>query len=389
MDTTTRPSAPARLPLLDVLRGIAILGTLAMNIWLFGYPEAGGYGPVTDGLLTLFGDGKSWTMLTMLFGVGLAIQYRSAAERGRPWPGRQFWRALLLLVGGTLHLFLLFAWDVLMGYAVTALLVIHVLRCSERTRSAVMWTALGLHLAFIGSVTAISTLLFPVVHAEGASAVQSEPARLYQEGSYVDQVLYRVSEFLDSRWELIMTFPLMVFLFLWGVRLYRAGAFGDDQVGRALRSRMAVWGLGLGLPLNALPVVWPDDSLDLAGRTVFSMVLMLGYVGFAGVLLDRVRRTGPVTVTLSAVGRTALSCYVLQNLLASVLFYGWGFGLSAHADHAGWMVAAWAAISLVLMAGSRWWLSRFDRGPLEKFQARVLALVPEGRSAFGPPPARR
>ncbi|MGW8437788.1 DUF418 domain-containing protein, partial [Nocardiopsis sp. NPDC055879] len=107
------------------------------------------------------------------------------------------------------------------------------------------------------------------------------------------------------------------------------------------------------------------------------------------VLFDRVRRPGPVTAALSSVGRTALSCYILQNILASVLFYGWGVGLAAHAHHAGWMVAAWAVIALILVAGSRWWLSRFSRGPMETLQVKILALGTEGRRASGPSPVKR
>lgn len=384
MDTTTRPPGTERIPLLDVLRGIAILGTLGMNIWLFGHPGAVDYGPVAEGLRTMFLSGKFFTMLTLLFGVGLAIQYRSARERGRSWPGKQPWRALLLLVEGTLHVVLLFAWDVLMGYALTALLVVYLLGLSERTRTVVMWTALGIHLTYVGAVTAIMSLVYSIERQPHLTREQIEWDRLYREGSYSDQVLDRATHFLGTRVEVIVSFPLMVFLFLLGVRLYRAGAFGDDQVGRAVRKRMAVWGLGLGLPLNALAVVHPE-ALGLAARNAFSLVLMLGYVGLVGVLMDRVRRPGQVTASLTAVGRTALSNYILQNLLASLIFYSWGLGLGQLADHAGLMAAAWAVISLVLLAGSRLWLSRFPRGPMEMFQARVLALVPERDRAPDPP----
>ncbi|MGW9556434.1 DUF418 domain-containing protein [Nocardiopsis sp. NPDC055551] len=387
MHTTTRPFEPARIPLLDVLRGFAILGTLAMNIWLFGYPRTGSFGPVAEGLQTLFLNGKFFAMLTLLFGVGLAIQYRAATERGRPWAGRQRRRAFLLLIEGALHGVLLFSWDILMGYALTALVVVYVLGLSERTRSAIMWSVLGLHLTFVGGMTAIMLLFFPIVHVTEPPE-STESGRLYLEGSYADQVLYRMANFLDDRTEMITSFPLMVFLFLLGARLYRSGAFGADLVGRTMRARMAVWGLGLGLPLNALAVIW-NEHLAFAGRLVFSVVLMLGYLGLVGVLFDRVRRPGPVTAALSSVGRTALSCYILQNILASVLFYGWGVGLAAHAHHAGWMVAAWAVIALILVAGSRWWLSRFSRGPMETLQVKILALGTEGRRASGPSPVKR
>lgn len=383
MDTTRTPGTE-RIPLLDVLRGIAILGTLSMNIWLFGHPGSVGYGPVAESLRSLFLSGKFFAMLTLLFGVGLAIQHRAAMARGRTWPGKQPWRALLLLVEGALHVVLLFAWDVLMGYAVTALLVVYLLGLSERTRTVVMWTALGIHLTFIGGVTVIMSLVFSIESHTRLTPAQVEWDQLYREGSYSDQVLDRATSFLSTRLEMVIAFPMMVFLFLLGVRLYRAGAFGDDPLGRALRWRMAVWGLGLGLPLNALAAAFPDD-LGMAGRNAFALVLMLGYVGLVGILMDRVRRPRQVTASLTAVGRTALSCYILQNLLASLIFYSWGLGMGHLADHAGWMVAAWAVLSLVLVAGSRLWLSRFPRGPMEMFQARVLALVPERDRVPDPP----
>jgi uncharacterized protein len=67
------------------------------------------------------------------------------------------------------------------------------------------------------------------------------------------------------------------------------------------------------------------------------------------------------------VGRTALSCYVFQNLAASVLCYDWGLGLAGRLDglRPWWVPAAWAVICLSFMALASWWLRRFDRGPLE------------------------
>jgi uncharacterized protein len=70
---------------------------------------------------------------------------------------------------------------------------------------------------------------------------------------------------------------------------------------------------------------------------------------------------------LSSAGRTALSCYVLQNLLATVLCYGWGLGLAARFDalRPWWVPLAWAAISATMITAASWWLRRFSRGPLE------------------------
>ncbi|RKS06745.1 uncharacterized protein DUF418 [Nocardiopsis sp. Huas11] len=201
---------------------------------------------------------------------------------------------------------------------------------------------------------------------------------LFLEGAYLAQVAYRAEHFLGTRAEIAVTFPMTVFLFLLGVRLYRAGAFDDNGTGRRIRGRMLAWGFGLGLPLNLLGASLV--VLDSASRYVFPMVLMLGYVGLVGWLLDHARRRGPVTLGLRAVGRTALTCYVLQNVIASWLFYGWGLGLAARVDGTTWIFGAWAGIGLFLVLASLAWLSRFERGPLEALGARLLALVPDRRA---------
>ncbi|MBR8741687.1 DUF418 domain-containing protein [Nocardiopsis sp. MG754419] len=386
MDSTPvarrRPEPGSRLPLLDVLRGIAVLGTLAVNIWLFlpsAQDSAGAVRTVLDPLL----NGKFYAMLAMMFGIGLALQYRSAAVGGRRWPGRHGWRQVLLLIEGALHTLLLFAWDVLMGYAVTALVVVWLLGRSARVRSAVMWTAFGVNLVVIGALTSLYFLVVPGEPTPEAIRGMREHDALFVEGAYPDQVAERAVSFLGTRTEILVAFPMVLFLFLLGVRLYRAGAFGDDERGRRIRGRLMVWGIGLGLPLCVLGGTVPE--LGMAHRYVFSGLLMLGYVGLTGWLLDRVRRAGRIVASLTAVGRTALSCYVLQNLLGSVVFYGWGLGLAGYLQGSeGYaldlgVAGAFGAITLVLVVGARWWTARYPRGPLESLGARLLTLVPERR----------
>src|SRR5690606_39782080 len=86
---------------------------------------------------------------------GLAIQFRSAARRGLSWPGPYKWRALFLFVEGLVHFTLVFAWDVLMGYAVTALVTAWLLARGTRLRRAVARGAGALHLALMAAGTAV------------------------------------------------------------------------------------------------------------------------------------------------------------------------------------------------------------------------------------------
>ncbi|EFL16197.1 DUF418 domain-containing protein [Streptomyces sp. C] len=385
-DTLVTPRADttaARLPLLDVLRGAAILGTLMTNVWIFASPGSewsvlqGGLSlpdPVADPsaatiaetAFRFLADGKFLSLLTMLFGVGLAIQYDSAARRGEPWPGRYPRRAAFLFLEGTVHFVLIFAWDVLMGYAVTALLVAWLLARSERVRRVAMLVAAGVHLTLVCLVT-----LGDAVTPDSPETPDPEAVRLYAHGSWAEQIGFRLDNALALRIEPVFTFGLLVFLFLLGVRLHRAGAFGPTAAGRRIRGRMAAWGLGLGLPLGIAAELGGPDFFVL-GRYGIAPLVAVGYIGLIGWALDRFAVPG--AAALGSVGRTALSCYVGQNLLCVLLCYGFGLGLAARFEGSGpwWVMGLWAAVSLVLVAGSRLWLRYFDRGPLEAVQHWAL-----------------
>ncbi|MDA0565390.1 DUF418 domain-containing protein [Streptomonospora sp. S1-112] len=405
----TAPAADSRgggrLPLLDVLRGVAILGTLATNIWIFAAPGAewavlssttGGApesavegagaaaGAALEAALRFAANGKFLALLTLLFGVGLAIQFRSAARRGSRWPGRYKWRALLLFAEGTLHFVLVFAWDVLMGYAVTALLVAWLLTRSRRAQRVALWVSAGAHVLLMALLTAGLMALERMAppQRQGDTDAAAEVVRLYAEGGYLEQVAFRLENLPMLRIEPVLSFALLVFLFLLGVRLFRAGAFAPDAAGRAIRTRLLLWGLGVGLPLN-LATTLAGGSLFLVDRYIAAPVVALGLIGLVGRLMDAMtahgRAPGIVTTAFSSLGRTALSGYVLQNVLAMLACYGIGLGLAARLEHTGpwWVMGLWAAICLVLLTGSTLWLRRFDNGPLEAGQKWVLARIPE------------
>lgn len=375
----------SRLPLLDVLRGTAILGTLATNVWLFTAPlgevtplysteltvSASGVGQVVESVFRFLANGKFLALLAILFGAGLAIQYGSAARRGRRWPGTYLARALFLLVEGALHFVLVFAWDVLMGYAVTGLVVAWLLTRSPRTRRIVLWTAATGHVLFMTLVTAA---LATANVQEPSARETAELTALYAEGSYLEQVLFRLDHALLLRIEPIITFGLLVALFLIGVGLLRAGAFHPDVSGRRLRVRLACWGLGVGLPLN-LATALGGAELFLLDRYVAAPVVAVGYIGLIGVVVDRLSKFGVVANAFSALGRTAMSGYIAQNVVCALLCYGFGLGLAAQLGGAQpwWTLGLWTAVSLGLLVGASLWLRRFRYGPLEWVQKSVVS----------------
>lgn len=161
----------ARLPALDVLRGIAILGTLATNVWVFMHPAGLWgeiYGPRPDGLLEnvlrQLSTGKFLGLLSLLFGIGLAIQQRAAAQAGQRWPDGYAWRAALLFLDGVLNYYLVIEFDVLMGYAISGLAVAWLLRASDRSQRRWIWALAMVH-ALVLTLFAFALSTLPLADA--------------------------------------------------------------------------------------------------------------------------------------------------------------------------------------------------------------------------------
>ncbi len=355
---------------LDVLRGIAILGTLGTNIWLFTSPEGFiGYLEQVDQpsgawlwaekVLQALAQGKFLGLLTIMFGIGLAIQQRSAVKRGLPWPGPYPWRALLLFVDGVVHFVLVVEFDVLMGYAVTGLVVAYLLVTSERAQRRWMIATASVHVALLSLIT-VAILAAPA--AEPGTAAQFNP---YADGSWWDLVVFRLENALVFRLEPILIFAMSIALFLAGAKLFQAGVLGPQ--GAAIRRRLLIVG-AVAFPIDFTLNVFGGAAGVVAGRYGTAPFVSLGILGAVATFYAHRDQLGLVGARLSDVGRMALSCYVLQNILASVLCYGWGLGLAAQVG-AQARVPFTVAVYLVVTAGillfARLWLSRFERGPVE------------------------
>ncbi len=361
-----------RIELLDALRGFAILGTLGTNVWLF--TNAGNiaallgtasYSSTAEGVLQqatlFFTNGKFLGMLTILFGVGLELQFQSARRRGARFIAPYLWRSALLFLDGLIHFALVIEFDILMGYAATAMLVALIVTRGEAVMRVATWVAASLHLTMVGALTAL-LMLTPAAQLQGVLGDTAAVSRVYLNTSYPDDVAYRLANFLTLRAEPLFIIPMGVALFLLGVRLMRAGAFADTPEGSKITGLMLRWGLGLGIPLNLLALE-PSFGLDLATRYVFAPIMAVGYIGLIAQGVRRGWLARGVRV-VARVGRMALSNYMLQGVLASILFYGWGFGL-ARSPNAFVALIAWIGIAIVLVFFSKLWLSRFQQGPFE------------------------
>ncbi|MDC2866623.1 DUF418 domain-containing protein [Bacillus sp. BP-3] len=375
---------PKRIRLLDVLRGFAIIGTLGTNIWLFANPgdflsfmsargRVGSLETFFAALQAVFVNGKLLGLLTIMFGMGLELKYRKAQRDGLPWLPFYIWTMTLLFLDGLLHYLFVFEYDILMSYAFTGIIVAFIIRCRDSVMNR--WMKVSAYIHVIGIVI-VSLLSIALLHDENLVTEMAKGFRevkdIYTEGSYQEQIAYRLHNFATLRTEVIFILFMNITLYIGGIRLFRSGAMSPNEEGRHIRKKLLKWGLGLGLPLNMLLLV-PGELFDLPVRYLFAPILSLGYIGLLGWLLEKGWWKW-LLARFETIGKAALSCYVFQNILASLLFYSWGLNLApVHSVYA--ILAAWIGISIAMMIIAHWFIKTIGTGPLE-WLWRKLSYMP-------------
>lgn len=363
-----------RIELLDILRGFAILGTLGTNIWLFAtYSDLTTFLDLTDwsasaeGIVTalqsVFINGKMLGLLTILFGVGLEMRYRKAERTGLPWRRFILWTMLLLLLDGLLHYVFVFEYDVLMSYAVTGMIVAMLIGLSERKLTVIMIVCLSVHaLLMLPLSLALGWIMQDAGFQREMLALSQQTEALYANSSYIGQIVYRLNNFLSLRAEGVMIGLMNIGLYIGGIKLLRGEAFQNTDKGRRTRGKLLKIVLPIALVLNIVPL-FAGGYLDLALRYVCAPLLSVGYIGLLGWIVDK-QVLLSLTDRFADIGKAALSCYVLQNILASVFFYGWGLGLGER--YSVWLtLGMFAAIAVLIAIAANLFVRRWQTGPLE------------------------
>jgi uncharacterized protein len=383
--TLAAPTPPAeRLPWLDAVRGLAVFGILVVNAVLFLWPiQAQALGlPPTDGPLDRFArllvafafEGKFFTLFSLLFGIGLAMQLDGAPSTERTV------RRLLVLAGvGALHV--TFAWwgDILLFYGVLGLATVAVRRWSPRQllRGATALVLVPLLLAWAAALlTGVGAGGSPIESATTTEAVLEAVRRdheaaltVVRSGSWPEQVVARWRDYGLAALSTTASGILALVLGLqWlGMAAWRGGWLRPEAVPRW--RRLAAIAVPVALVANgayaALVLGGEPLALDLAyarRTTAFVVGATSGCLAIGSVAAWAFVGGGRGAATLAAVGRTALSNYLFQSLVFTLIAYGLGgYGRIGWAGGLGLTIATFALqASLSLL-----WLARFRFGPIE------------------------
>jgi uncharacterized protein len=413
---TARPvEGSERVGSVDVIRGVALMGILAMNIVHFGWPGsvysipimAPDYGKgdlILWGLNHLIFDTKMMTLFSMLFGAGLVLMSDRAAGRGAKLGWIYYRRIFWLLMIGLVHAYLIWDGDILVMYASCGFLLYPVRKLSAKTliitgvclNLLLIPLLLGIRLAGIPYMRRTAERVEAQTHsgqkpsywdervAEGWKDMSKKPKReeflkiiATYRGSYAEIVKDRARSLI---WEETLGFIFFGWWFaggrmMIGMGLMKLGVFAAERSRKTYLTMMGL-GYGIGLPVLLFDAIHESMNGFFLGQqpwhalegwpmlTVYgSLPVVFGHIGLV-MLLWQSNTLSWLTPRLGAAGRMALSCYLFDSIACSTFFYGYGLDFygSLHRPLLyAIVITIWTAQLLVCPL----WLEHFRYGPAE------------------------
>ena len=377
-----------RMEILDILRGFAILGIFMANLH---HMTAFGFLPADEKLLVpgaamngaglfflnMFVDGKFYSLFSLLFGVGFAILYMRAKEKGKSFVPLFISRIGWLLVIGLFHSFIIWAGDILAVYAFTAVLLIPFRNANNKILLTAAVFLLLSPILIYGYMwmtdTRFGSFLFAI--AIKLSANTLPPHLAITQGGLIDVMEFNLMGTFFRYADLFLTsrFPKILGMFLLGYYFGRNNYFADLQAHRQLFRKLLIY---LGIPglifSGAMAYMYTQgyDYMPLGRQGMLFTItyafgvhaLSLAYMA-AIVLMYLSLRTQNYLQWLAPAGRMALTLYIMQSLIGIFVFYNIGLGLGP-VGPLYWIPFA-ILVFVLQVQFSHWWFRYFKFGPLE------------------------
>ncbi|MDQ0464738.1 uncharacterized protein QO010_002522 [Caulobacter ginsengisoli] len=379
---------PERIAQIDVIRGVAVLGILTVNILLTAFPFSLAGNPVAAGpvdplsqawwlITTILFEGKFVTIFSALFGASLLLVGGEGQDRARNAIARR--RLAWLLVFGLIHGAIVWYGDILLWYAICGAVAYLVRGWRPR------WLLVGgLLLCLLTMTLDTMTALEPAEPGERfvtAKALAHSLAAFHGGLAHTQAMNFKFWLGIGAQMGLFYSW-ITLGLMMIGMALLKTGALAGRLSTAFYGTSLAVGALALtAIAIPSLMLAaggFRSDALDTAAwviNTFAAPLVALGYLS-AVVLVLKAGWVPRAMRALGQVGRMAFSNYIAQSLIMTGLLWGGRglglFGQLSLAQVALVVLAVWTA----QLIWSPLWLARFHYGPLEWVWRRLSYAQP-------------
>lgn len=380
-------SANERIRSIDVLRGVALMGVLLMNMQAFAMPLCAYMNPTSYGnddplnmvvwsINYVLADSKFITIFSMLFGAGIVLMTSRAEARAGRSLAVHYRRMLWLAVFGAIHGILLWHGDILLTYSICGLLAYWFRRRRPWLLITVglvlfvipFWLLLNFR-AFIDSLPPEDLQKMLNMWAPSVETLTAQVAAY--RGGYLDHLPERFESWTEMIGFLMIFGWRILGMMLLGMASFKLGVLSAAR-SKTLYVTFVVIGFACGLPLAAFGIYYMIthgwDLVDSMGagmlfNYVGSLFAALAWIGVV-MLLCQSDRLPRLKRRFAAVGQMAFTNYIMHSVLCTMIFYGHGLGLFGRVGRVG-QLGVFAGVAALQLWYSAPWLERFRFGPLE------------------------
>lgn len=387
-----------RLVFPDLVRAWALFGIAVVNVAFF-YSATGIYN--TQELATsldktayLLVNGlflaKSYTLFSFMFGVGFAFQIQSA-ENKRVFSETQsdspqlktdiFWgrygrRIAGLLFLGLLHGVFFFVGDILFVYGLLSLALLLFRNLSVK---ALLWWAAAFFAVQV-TVLGLLSVLFYFVETIPEIRQEMDMDEIMKEFAKADEI-FRNGTFFEVANRRAVDWGGMVMLgtifqgggvlafFLLGYAAVKSGILNNTAHPLWRKFRLFCLPIGLLGSFYAATVIGKSENMIsfnyFWGTFLIFLFAPLSTAGYLGVFAKLSEgKVGPIKAFFARAGTSSLTAYLMQSLIMSIIFCGYGFGMHGKLSASQVIMIATATATFTLVFASLWRL-KFERGPME------------------------
>jgi uncharacterized protein len=366
-----------RIISIDVMRGFALLGIFVVNMLFFHtpyiyinpytwYQNPSDY--ETFKMIDIFVQGSVYPLFSMLFGYGLAMQYMKSEANGSPFSKFAVRRLSVLLIIGCIHAFLIWAGDILITYALAGFVLILIIRLKPIWLLLISIFLFLIPNGLLNGLVYLGSLIEPdaMVIYTGIQEIEASIVA-YGQGSWGDIFSQRLADWLYMSGNgliiISMLFTIVPFLLL------GAAAAKWKLIERA-RELKVFWIITVlvtliaGTAIKWLPYLTEANLFTMSVQDTFGGPLQA--IAYAGVIamVCSIPIGAKILSPISKAGRMSMTIYLMQSIIATTIFYSYGFGLYGKIDISTgtWMAVGIFALQIVF---AEFWFMKFKQGPVE------------------------
>ncbi|AVK84265.1 DUF418 domain-containing protein [Lysinibacillus sp. B2A1] len=362
-----------RVELMDALRGFSLIGILIANMLYFQFGSSGveiiesasGLNKVSYYFVKIFVEGSFYPIFGFVFGYVLIKMIESREALGVKYKNIVFRRAIGLSVLGAIHIALVWEGDVLLTYGSTLFMLL-LFFLKRRVKTYFVWGFILTVILGVGTFFGSSfiQLVKPLTAAE---------IMIYQNGTYAEILTQRLGEFIVEGGGFTLLFILPIgWLFYVGISFLAVGPFVLFGMGMAKRgafyqlenSTKAYKKVALLIPVGLLlkGIIIFETPYSLFIFSAGTYVLAIGYIALFACLFSRYQTQ--MNHYFAPIGKLSLTNYLMQSIICTIIFYGYGFGLFGKL---GIFVGILLSVIIygIQLKASQYYLKRFSLGPVE------------------------